>query len=69
MNQDYNSMFHNRKIGLVSLGLYNEKFYTGRYIYGYGRTEDVPYGYNLTLTSGYLSCEFDNDFTLAVQPL
>ncbi len=62
VNQDYNSMFHNRKIGLVSVGLYNEKFYTGRYIYGYGRTEDVPYGYNLTLTSGYLSCEFDNRF-------
>lgn len=62
VSEDYNSLFHNRKIGLISVGIYNEKFYTGRYIYGYGRTEDVPYGYHLSLTGGYSSCEFDNRF-------
>ena len=55
-------MFHNRRIALLSVGLYNEKFYTGRYIYGYGRTEDVPYGYHLSLTGGFSSCEFDDRF-------
>ncbi len=62
VNINHNTLFHNRKIALLSLGFYNEQYYTSRYIYGYGRTEDIPYGYNLTLTGGFSSCEFDNRF-------
>ena len=60
VKMNYNTMFHNRKIALLSVGLYNEQYYTNRYIYGYGQSEDIPYGYNLSLTGGITSCEFDD---------
>lgn len=37
---------------LGSLTLYRQNFYKARYIYGFGRNEDIPEGLNLTVTSG-----------------
>ncbi|MFH0842714.1 MAG: hypothetical protein V1903_08850 [Bacteroidota bacterium] len=43
---------------LGSVALSSQKFYKTNLIYGYGRTEDVPYGGILTLTAGKENSEF-----------
>ncbi|RTQ50760.1 hypothetical protein EJV47_09025 [Hymenobacter gummosus] len=40
-------------IGLLSLGYSVRHYYKDRYLFGFGRTEDVPTGSLLTLTGGY----------------
>ncbi|MEO6290761.1 MAG: hypothetical protein ABIO76_12605, partial [Ginsengibacter sp.] len=37
---------------LGSVTFYRQNFYKTRYIYGFGRNEDIPEGLNLTLTTG-----------------
>jgi len=38
---------------LVSATFFKQNFYTTRYIYGFGRTEDVPYGHQVSVTGGW----------------
>lgn len=33
---------------------YRQNFYKTRYVYGFGRTEDIPFGYTLGFSSGYI---------------
>lgn len=39
---------------LTELTFYRQDFYRTRYVFGFGRTEDVPYGLSLAFTMGYL---------------
>ena len=39
---------------LSEFTFYRQNFYKTRYVYGFGRTEDVPYGYTLGFTAGYI---------------
>ncbi len=39
---------------LSEFTFYRQNFYKTRYVYGFGRTEDVPYGYNLGFSAGYI---------------
>lgn len=43
--------YNDRTFVLGGLTFFKQNFYTASYIYGFGRTEDVPYGYSL---SGYI---------------
>ncbi|WP_460675719.1 BamA/TamA family outer membrane protein [Hymenobacter coalescens] len=45
--------FVNNNTGLLSLGYSVRHYYKDRYLFGFGRTEDVPTGSLLTLTGGY----------------
>lgn len=45
--------FVNSNVGLVSVGYSVRHYYKDRYLFGFGRTEDVPTGSLLTLTGGY----------------
>lgn len=64
-----NPLYNDRAFVLGSITFFNQNFYKSRYIYGFGRTEDVPYGKYLTLTGGsvrqfklmrpYVGAEFD----------
>jgi hypothetical protein len=46
---------YNNGFGYLSeLTFYRQSFYKTRYVYGFGRTEDVPVGLSLGLTVGYL---------------
>jgi len=45
----------NAKGLLAELTFYHRDFYKTRYIYGFGRTEDVPSGISMSLTGGYVS--------------
>ena len=40
---------------LSEFTFFQQNFYKTRYIYGFGRTEDVAYGYNAHLTAGWTS--------------
>ncbi|BDD05109.1 hypothetical protein AUTU_25920 [Aureibacter tunicatorum] len=51
--------FHDSRIYLFSINFLRSNFIKGTRIYGYGRTEDVPYGFQLTFTSGYQFQEYD----------
>jgi hypothetical protein len=46
-------MYSNQTFVLASATFFKQDFYTARYIYGFGRTEDVPYGHNVSVTAGW----------------
>jgi hypothetical protein len=48
-----NPIYSNRTYVLGGLTFFKQNFYTARYIYGFGRTEDVPYGHALSLYFGW----------------
>ncbi|SMO64330.1 BamA/TamA family outer membrane protein [Solitalea koreensis] len=62
--------YNNWRYNLYQFILFKQDYYKGRFIYGFGRTEDVPYGYTLTFTGGieerlnrkriYEAAEFEN---------
>jgi hypothetical protein len=55
---DTNQLFWDRFLSLVSVGISNRSYFRDVLIYGFGRTEDVPYGGMLSLTGGMESNEF-----------
>jgi hypothetical protein len=38
---------------LAEYTLYQQNFFKTQYVFGFGRTEDIPFGYNLSTTVGY----------------
>ncbi|MEQ8424072.1 MAG: hypothetical protein RIA63_05130, partial [Cyclobacteriaceae bacterium] len=46
-------LYGNRLLVLSQLTLFRQDFYKTKYIYGFGRTEDVPYGYSVSVTAGW----------------
>ncbi len=53
VNVDTNQQYMNSTKFLGSVSLSKQDYYIGNYIFGYGRTEDIPYGYLVSLTGGY----------------
>jgi hypothetical protein len=49
----YNFRFNNKDAILAGITFFKQKFYKTNYIFGFGTTEDVPYGYNVALTTGW----------------
>jgi hypothetical protein len=50
---NYNWQFADLTAVLGTITFYRQNFYKTKYIYGFGRNEDIPEGLLLTLTSGY----------------
>lgn len=50
--EELNPIYNNQKFVLGEISFFNQNFYKTRYIYGFGRTEDVPYGRVVTLLAG-----------------
>lgn len=48
-----NPIYNNRTFVLGGLTFFKQNFYTASYIYGFGRTEDVPYGHNASVYVGW----------------
>src|SRR5690606_40888299 len=46
-------IYSDQSFVLASATFFKQDFYTARYIYGFGRTEDVAYGHNISLTAGW----------------
>jgi len=45
-------IYRDRASMLVQLTLFRQDFYKTQYVVGFGRTEDIPYGYRITFTTG-----------------
>lgn len=54
------SLYQDRTTGLLSIGFSRRNYFRDVLIYGFGRTEDVPYGSLFTLTSGMEKNEVGN---------
>lgn len=50
--------FHNRYSSLLNLSLRKIDYLKTSRLFGYGRTEDVPYGYILDITGGYQKTQY-----------
>lgn len=48
-----NPIYSNRSFLLGAFTFFKQNFYTARYIYGFGRTEDIPYGHTMSLIFGW----------------
>lgn len=53
VNGKYDTRFNDQKAILGSLTFFKQDFYKTNYIYGFGTTEDMPYGYTVALTGGW----------------
>ncbi len=53
--EETNPLYNNQRYWLGEISFFKQNFYKTRYIYGFGRTEDVPYGRQLTLVAGRVS--------------
>jgi hypothetical protein len=49
----YNYVYNSKRAVLGQLTFFKQDFIKTQYIYGFGVTEDVPYGYNASITAGW----------------
>ena len=49
----FDPVYNSREAILGSLTFFRQDFYKTQYIYGFGTTEDLPYGYSITGTGGW----------------
>lgn len=62
-----NNALHNRRFYLSSVAIAKQWYRQTKLLLGYGRTEDVPYGYKLELVGGTEIGEFRNRAYMAVK--
>ncbi len=60
ISTNYLYNFHNRTQLLFTAALSNQGFYKSHLIYGFGKTEDIPYGQMIQLIGGYELNEYNN---------
>ncbi|HEX6892926.1 MAG TPA: hypothetical protein VF141_19590 [Chryseolinea sp.] len=48
-----NPLYNSRTAFLGGFSFFKQDFYTTQYVYGFGRTEDVPYGHNTSIIIGW----------------
>jgi hypothetical protein len=53
VDDSYNFRFNDRQAILAQFTFFRQNFYKTNYLFGFGLTEDVPYGYNIALTAGW----------------
>ncbi len=58
VREDTNRLYQNRFLNLLSIGFSSRSYFRDVQIYGFGRTEDVPYGGLFSLTGGLERTEF-----------
>ena len=64
---DSNTWYHSRRMLVFNTGIYRETYYRGNMIYGYGQTENIPYGHRFELTAGRLWGEFGDKWYTAFE--
>lgn len=50
---EYNYVYNSKTAVLGQLTFFKQDFIKTQYVYGFGVTEDVPYGYNISATAGW----------------
>jgi hypothetical protein len=53
IGHQYNSKFNDREALLAQFTFFKQDFFKTNYIFGFGTTEDIPHGYNISLTTGW----------------
>ncbi len=48
----FDPIYNNKEALLAQMTFFRQEFIKTQYLYGFGVTEDVPYGYNVSLTAG-----------------
>lgn len=51
--QKFDPVYNDKEAVLAQMTFFRQDFIKTQYIYGFGITEDVPYGYNISLTGGW----------------
>ena len=51
----FNKTFTDFTGALASLNIFRQVFYKTKFIYGFGRNEDIPEGFSVALTAGYVN--------------
>ena len=49
----FNPIYNSSKAVLGQFTFFRQDYYKTQYIYGFGTTEDLPYGYNIAITGGW----------------
>ncbi len=49
----YNPIYNSAQAALAQITFFRQDYYRSQYIYGFGFTEDLPYGYNIAITTGW----------------
>ncbi len=52
-SERFDPIYNNKEAILGQLTFFKQNFIKTQYIYGFGITEDVPYGYNISVTGGW----------------
>jgi hypothetical protein len=65
--EHFNIGLNNQWFTLGSVTFFREKFYKTRYVTGFGKTEDVPYGHKLTFFGGFQYLLFHPRYYAAVE--
>lgn len=52
VGNSFNEFYNSKEAILGELTFFKQEFYKTNYIYGFGNTEDVPYGYNIAIATG-----------------
>lgn len=53
IGENFDPLYNSRQALLAEFTLFRQDFYKTNYIYGFGTTEDIPYGFNIALTGGW----------------
>lgn len=53
--KQYDYRYADMNGGLASINVFRQVFYKTNFLYGFGRNEDVPEGFSLSLTSGWVN--------------
>ena len=53
VKEGFSFKFNDREAILAQFTFFRQNFYKTNYVFGFGITEDVPYGYNIALTTGW----------------
>jgi len=54
VGKNFDPVFNNKTGVLTSLTFFRQDYFKTQYIYGFGTTEDLPYGYNISVTTGFI---------------
>ena len=49
----FDPIFNSSRAVLAQMTFFRQDYYKTQYIYGFGTTEDLPYGYNIAVTTGW----------------
>lgn len=53
VGERFDPVFNSSRAVLAQFTFFRQDFYKTQYIYGFGTTEDLPYGYNFAVTTGW----------------